>query len=143
MKKFVTYLLMVLVLSILGTTNTYALDFDGNMDIGTGGLLLLIGLQIIFLFVGTKIAGIAHRTLGQVIWATLGIIAIFFFMLVLTQGKNFEGLDLVIVGVLVGVLSIVLIQMLFHTTLVKALGASLFALIANAITVFVIIPKII
>ena len=138
MKKFVTYLLMVVVLSLLGTTNTYALDFGGNMDIGTGGLLLLIGLQIIFLFIGTRVVGIEHRTLGQVIWATLGIIAIFFFMLVLTQGKNFEGLGLVVVGIL----SIILIQRLFNTSLVKALGASLFALIANAIAVFVIIPKI-
>lgn len=139
MKKFVTYLLMVVALNVIGTTHAYALDFGGNMDIGTGGLLLLIGLQIIFLFVGTRIAGIRHRTFGQVIWATLGIITIFFFMLVLTQGGNSEGLGLVVVGIL----SIILIQRLFDTSLVKALGASLFALIANAIAVFVIIPKII
>jgi hypothetical protein len=139
MKKLVTYLLMVLAFNMLGSTNTYALDFGGNMDIGTRGLLLLIGLHIIFLFIGTKIAGITHRTLGQVIWATLGIIAIFFFMLVFTQGGNFEGLGLLVVGIL----SIILIQRLFNTTLLKALEASVFALIANGVALFVIIPKII
>jgi hypothetical protein len=134
MKKTVVYLIITLVLSMMGATNTYALDFGENMSIANKGLLILMVLQVIFLFIGASIAGIDHRTFGKAILSALGIAAFFFFMRVLTVERNIEIVGLVVVGIL----SIVVIQKIFDTTLMKALAAFLFTLGADAIAVLVI-----
>lgn len=134
MKKLVVCLVMTLVLSMIGAIDVYAIDFTENLSISIGELAILLVLHLIFLFIGAKIAGVEHETFGQVIWATLGVAVLFFFMLVLTSGKDLETLGLFVVGIL----SIVLIQRIFNTTLLKALGTFLFTLVGNVIAIFVV-----
>jgi hypothetical protein len=134
MKKVVVFLVMVLVFSIMGVGKTYALDFGENMNIVSREALLLIALQVIFLFVGASIAKIDHRTFGKAALATLGIVVFFFFMSLLTAKSNIGGIGLVVVGAL----SVVVIQKVFDTTLGKALGAFLFTLGSDFIAILVI-----
>ena len=132
--KTIRYLLIMLILSMISATNVGALDFGENLSITSRKLVILLVLQVIFLFLGATIAGIDHRTFGKAVLATLGIAAFFFFILVLTAETNIRGIGFVVVGIL----SIVVIQKIFDTTLKKALGTFLFALIANVFTALVI-----
>ena len=134
MKKVVVFLVITLVFSMMGVAKTYALDFGENMNIVSRESLLLIALQVVFLFVGASIVRVDHRTLGKALLATLGIAAFFFFTSILTAESNIKGISLVIVGIL----SVVVIQKIFETTLMKALGTFFFTLGADAIAIFVI-----
>jgi hypothetical protein len=134
MKKVVVFLVMTLVFSMIGVAKTYALDFGENMNIVSRESVLLIALQIIFLFVGASIVRIDQRTVGKALLATLGIAVFFFFMSMLTAESNIESIGLLIVGIL----SVVVIQKVFNTTFMKALGAFFFTLGADAIALLVI-----
>jgi len=134
MKKVVVFLAMTFVFGMMGVTKTYALDFGENMNIVSRESLLLIALQVIFLFVGASIVRVDHRTLGKALLATLGIAAFFFFTLILTAERSIEGIGLVVAGIL----SVVVIQKVFETTLMKALGAFLFTLGADFVAILVI-----
>ena len=134
MKKVVVFLVMTLVFSMMGVAKTYALDFGENMNIVSRESVLLIALQVIFLFVGASIVRVDQRTFGKALLATLGIAAFFFFTSILTAESNIKGIGLVVVGVL----SIVVIQKVFDTTLGKALGAFLFTLGSDFIAILVI-----
>ena len=134
MKKVVVLLVMVLVFSMMGVANAYALDFGENMNIASKEMVILMVLQVIFLFIGAGIAGIDHKTFGKAMLATLGIIAFFFFLSLLSAESNIKGIGLVVIGAL----SIVVIQKVFDTTFTKALGAFLFSLAGEAIAVLFI-----
>jgi hypothetical protein len=135
MKKVVVFLVMTLVFSMMGVAKTYALDFGENMDIVSRESVLLIALQIIFLFVGASIVRIDQRTVGKALLATLGIAVFFFFMSMLTAESNIESIGLLLI---VGILSVVVIQKVCNTTFMKALGAFFFTWGADAVALLVI-----
>lgn len=134
MKKVVVFLVMTLVSGMMGVTKTYALDFGENINIVSREAIILIVLQVIFLFVGASIARVDQRTFGKALLTALGIVAFFFFTMMLTAESNIQGIGLVVVGIL----SIVVIQKIFNTTLGKALGTFFFTLSADAIALLVI-----
>ena len=134
MKKVVVLPVIALVFGMMGANSASALDVAENINIASRGMLILIVLQVIFLFVGASIAKIDQRTFGKAILATLGIAAFFFFTFLVTAEKGIEGFGLVVAGLL----SVIVIQKVFDTTLMKALGALLFTLISDCIAMLFI-----
>jgi hypothetical protein len=99
-------------------------------------LVSIVLLQAILLFIGAGIAHIENRTIGKAIWTALGAGVLWLILAVLALKI---GLGNIVSVIVVAILTVVIIEKFFVTTLTKALKTLLFVLIVDALTIPVIL----
>ena len=131
MKQKALFVFTALMMSWANTA--YALTI-GGVEVGLEQFLLLIVFHIIFLFIASKIADFEQPDFLRAVSCSLGIAAIFFFLLVLTDNSGLQSIGLIVAAIA----DVVLIQRVYNTTLGKTLIAFLLIAIATVVAAIVL-----